>query len=91
MDGQLPKHVKRQRAAELARVETQLRDRYFESLLGRRLSVLAEATSNSTDKGVSGTSCRYAPVDMAADHAMIGRFVTVVAREIHDGRILGIA
>ena len=89
MDGQLPKHVKQQRAAELAHVETELRDRYFESLLGRTLSVLAEAPSKSTDDGVSGTSCRYAPVDMASDHGMIGQFVKVVARKVRDGRILG--
>ncbi len=33
-DDQLPKHVKQQRARQLAEVEVELRDRYFESLVG---------------------------------------------------------
>ncbi|MFP6669342.1 MAG: tRNA (N(6)-L-threonylcarbamoyladenosine(37)-C(2))-methylthiotransferase MtaB, partial [Pirellulales bacterium] len=60
-DDQLPKHVKQQRARQLAEVEAELRDRYFESLLGRRLQVLVEGPSKVENGGMTGTACRYAP------------------------------
>jgi threonylcarbamoyladenosine tRNA methylthiotransferase MtaB len=35
-----------------------------------------------------GTSCRYAPVELAANPSQVGQFVDVIAGETRDGRIL---
>ena len=42
MPNQVPKHVQQERSRELAAVEAELRDAYYDSLLGRRLRVLVE-------------------------------------------------
>src|SRR6478736_7372590 len=43
MPDHVPKHVQQQRSRELAAVETELRDSYYRSLVGRKLRVLAES------------------------------------------------
>lgn len=85
---QLPKSLKRQRLAELASVETELRDGYFASLRGRSLRVLVESPLEDGSDTLIGTSCRYAPVLLAADEATVGDFADVVAGEIAGGRLL---
>ncbi|NIL95937.1 MAG: tRNA (N(6)-L-threonylcarbamoyladenosine(37)-C(2))-methylthiotransferase MtaB [Planctomycetales bacterium] len=89
MPGQLPKSVKQQRARHLAEVEAELRDDYFRGLLGRRLQVLVEGTSRRDAESLTGTSCRYAPVDLPAGTATAGEFVTVTAASTAHGRIRG--
>src|SRR5262245_9374586 len=46
MPNQVPKHVQQERTRELASVETELRDRYYRSLLGRQLRVLVETNED---------------------------------------------
>ncbi|MEN1680482.1 MAG: tRNA (N(6)-L-threonylcarbamoyladenosine(37)-C(2))-methylthiotransferase MtaB [Planctomycetota bacterium] len=85
MPGQLSKKEKQARVAELTRVEHELRDRYFESLLDSRLRVLVETP---VDEGrYVGTSCRYAPVELPAGEDRVGEFVEVVAGHVANGRI----
>jgi threonylcarbamoyladenosine tRNA methylthiotransferase MtaB len=87
MTSQVPKHVQQERARELASVEAELRKSYYRSLFGRRLRVLVE----SQEQRISlGTSCRYATVEFNSS-ATQGEFVSVVARNICDDRIVGSA
>jgi threonylcarbamoyladenosine tRNA methylthiotransferase MtaB len=98
MPDQVPKQVQQERSRELAAVETELRDAYYRSLLGRSLRVLVETQeARSKEQGAgsgerksiwSGTSCRYATVELAASSAAEGQFVDVTASEIHDDRIV---
>ncbi|MEM6798863.1 MAG: radical SAM protein, partial [Planctomycetota bacterium] len=85
MPGQIPKHEKQARVARLTEVEHQLRDEYFASLRGMPLRVLVE-TPTKAGRCV-GTSCRYAPVELAATNDAVGKFSDVIAGATQDGRI----
>src|SRR6185369_7642618 len=54
--------VKAERIERLIELETELRDNYHRTLLGRELSVLIEAELPGNI--FAGTSCRYAPVEI---------------------------
>src|SRR5437762_13636127 len=56
--------IKSERCERLAAVERELRDDYFRSLIGRRVTVLVEGRSETRSGGWMGTSCRYAPVEI---------------------------
>jgi threonylcarbamoyladenosine tRNA methylthiotransferase MtaB len=86
MSGQIAPQEKADRCRRLAELESQLRGRYFESLLGRRLDVLAESAGKRTDS-VVGTSCRYAPVELTGTEADIGHLIPVVAGPVSNGVI----
>jgi threonylcarbamoyladenosine tRNA methylthiotransferase MtaB len=91
MPDQVPARVRDERARELAAVEAELRDAYFRSLRGRPLRVLVESKSEATQdaKGLwLGTSCRYAPVQLAAKSSDVGRLVDVIAADLGDGCIV---
>jgi threonylcarbamoyladenosine tRNA methylthiotransferase MtaB len=87
MPNLVPSHVQQQRSRELAAVEAELRDCYYHSLVGRRLSVLVERCEEEM-RTWSGTSCRYATVELAATAADEGRFVDAIAREIRGERLI---
>jgi tRNA A37 methylthiotransferase MiaB len=89
MADQVSAGEKADRAARLAELELRLKLRYFESLLGSRLEALVESPVVARAGWMTGTSCRYAPVEFDANRDSIGQFKTVVAREIRDGRIVG--
>ncbi len=86
MPHQIPKHVQQERSRELAAVETELRDAYYRTLVGRRLRVLVE-TQQSVGNWL-GTSCRYATVELPASAADEGRFVDVTPAEVRGDRLL---
>jgi threonylcarbamoyladenosine tRNA methylthiotransferase MtaB len=93
MPDQVDPHVKQARVQELAIVEASLRDAYFASLRGMTLRVLVESESTpsqaiETTSTCVGTSCRYAPVELGATAARIGKFADVIAREAAGGHIL---
>jgi threonylcarbamoyladenosine tRNA methylthiotransferase MtaB len=88
MPNQVPSYVQQQRSRELAAVEAQLRDAYYYSLLGHRLRVLVERCEDLSERTWSGTSCRYATVELAATGADEGRFVDVTPREIRGERLV---
>src|SRR5262245_21927090 len=71
MPNQVPKHVQQERCRELARVEAELRTQYYEQLLGKKLRVLIEANEGHA---WSGTSCRYATVEVSSQIAAEGEF-----------------
>jgi threonylcarbamoyladenosine tRNA methylthiotransferase MtaB len=90
MPGQVPKHLQQARSRELAGVETELRDSYYRSLLGKRLRVLVEAQDvegkAQTAGRWTGTACRYATVELPT--AAEGQFVDVVADYVRGERII---
>jgi threonylcarbamoyladenosine tRNA methylthiotransferase MtaB len=89
MPDQVPKPVQQARCRELAGAEAELRDEYYQSLLGQRLRVLVElATSRERDRW-SGTACRYVTVELKASDADEGRFVDVVADKVSGDCIVG--
>ena len=85
MPNHVPKHVQHERSRELAAVETELREAYYRSLIGRNLCVLVETPTADT---WLGTSCRYATVELRASKADEGRFVDVVADDVCGERII---
>jgi threonylcarbamoyladenosine tRNA methylthiotransferase MtaB len=60
MTDQIPKAVKTQRGRVLAELESELKQQYFDRLVGERLQLLVEHVGE--DGFASGTSCRYAPI-----------------------------
>ncbi len=66
MPNQVAPQVKAERKEQLLELERELREAYFRSLIGRELTVLVEGPSDRVPGGWVGTSCRYAPVEIAA-------------------------
>ena len=83
---QLSKKLKQSRGRELAEVETELRDEYYQTLIGMPLRVLLESQDKETGR-LSGTSCRYATVAVESGVAEVGEFIEVIAGEYEDGVI----
>jgi threonylcarbamoyladenosine tRNA methylthiotransferase MtaB len=98
MPNQVPKQVQQQRSRELAAVEAELRDVYYQTLIGYRLRVLVESRERRATQRVPGgkqeadvwlgTSCRYATVELPAAAAHEGQFVDVVAGAVRGERII---
>ena len=87
MPDQIEKQVKKQRIHRLAEVEAELRDAYHASLVGMRLQVLLES---ETDEGaLLGSSCRYAPVEIAEEAGPIGGLVEIQAVAVQGDRLIG--
>lgn len=80
---QLPKALKAERGARLAELEQEHRTRYFDSLVGRKLQVLAESVAEEPAGQLVGTACRYATVQFPGNSGDVGRLidVRVTARE----------
>ena len=85
----VPGVVQQRRAAELAALGDRLRQRYFESLLGRTLQVLVEAPADDRPGTLRGTSDRYAPVEFPGGKEIVGQLRRVRAIKAADGVILG--
>ena len=74
--------VKSDRCQRLASLERELRERYFRSLLGRKLTVLVEGSSETHSGGWAGTSCRYAPVEIGPGETVPGSLVDATAQQL---------
>ena len=91
---QLSKKEKQARGRELAGVEQQLRKQYFDQLVGKQLRVLVESPLSSEKSvvasvpSVTGTSCRYAPVELAGGDALLGQLVDVEVQSATDDRVV---
>ena len=86
MAEQVSPAVKAERGRRLAELESRLRERYFSSLRGQRLEVLVESPAERPGR-MLGTACRYAPVELAGDSRLAGRFAQVEAGEVLGGCI----
>lgn len=87
MPNQVTPPVKASRARRLAELETQLRERYFRQLIGRRLQVLLESRDPHKDCAL-GTTCRYAPLEVDGNSLNPGDLVDVVPHSICGDRLL---
>ena len=75
--------VKAERCERLTEVERELRAAYFQSLVGRRLTVLVEGPSDRAPGTWAGTSCRYAPVELVASAPLVpGTLVSAMASNL---------
>jgi threonylcarbamoyladenosine tRNA methylthiotransferase MtaB len=88
MPDKISHEVKQDRLTRLQQVEAELRDEYYRSLLGKPLQVMVEGKSEYLPRGFAGTSCRYAPVEIEADHLQPSTLVNAVGFAVQDGRIL---
>ncbi|HYW80435.1 MAG TPA: tRNA (N(6)-L-threonylcarbamoyladenosine(37)-C(2))-methylthiotransferase MtaB, partial [Thermoguttaceae bacterium] len=84
---QIPETVKQGRAAELGGLGNELRERFFEQLIGRSLQVLVETPIADQPGLFVGTSGRYAPVELAAGEDQVGRLVRATAESLSNGRV----
>ena len=82
-----PGSVKQRRASELTELGERLRQRYFESLAGRRLQVLVETPLEDRPGWLLGTSARYAPVELPGVKDQIGHLIPITAGPPLAGRI----
>lgn len=80
MQQQVPKSLQSERVACLMRLETELREEYFRSLVGSRVQLLVESEQPVTRIGetetsnlLRGTTCRYAPAELIADSTALGK------------------
>ncbi len=89
MAEQVPEEVKKERSQRLADLEARLRERYFESLVGRDLTVMVEQTQAQHWGYLTGTACRYAPVEFPPEGDTLTGLVPVRAIGVSQGRILG--
>ncbi len=94
MENQVTKAIKGQRGKRIAELETELRDRYFASLVGRRLQLLVEKCESENDVAVlTGTSCRYAPVEVTVRspqaERLVGSLIDVDIKTAKADRVIG--
>jgi len=85
MVDQISKKLRSQRGRHLARIETRLRESYFNSLIGRDLQVLVEEQGGTQ---CVGTSCRYAPVEFSSENDLSGSLVRSKAQLTRQERIM---
>ena len=88
MSGSVSKQVKVERSRRLAEIESELRSRFFEQLIGKRLRVLAESSLDDHSGSWTGTSCRYAPVEFYSGQDSAGQLVDVTPRSRTSDRLL---
>ena len=88
MADQIPKSIKSERVSRLIKLEAELQQRYFQTLVGQRLQLLVEQVD---DDGIrSGTSCRYAQVQCAGVQASENELVDVRISGVEGNRLLGV-
>lgn len=93
MADQIPKSVKQDRGQQIRALESELRQRYFESLIGRDLQLLVESVDAAAGT-IAGTTCRYAPLqvgvydDIEAAN-LEGQLLTVRATEPNESSLSG--
>ncbi|MCA9222887.1 MAG: tRNA (N(6)-L-threonylcarbamoyladenosine(37)-C(2))-methylthiotransferase MtaB [Planctomycetales bacterium] len=89
MEDQVPDAVKAERGERLAALETELRDAYFQRLVGRRLRVMAESHVDGNARRWVGTSCRYAPVEFDASPDSESQLIDVRVSHQANDRLIG--
>ena len=74
MPNQIPKSLQSERVSRLTELETELRSEYFGSLVDQNVQMMIESESQLTTIGseseqrvLRGTTCRYAPAELISD------------------------
>lgn len=88
MPEQISKQEKSERVARLSQVETDLRQRYFDQLVGKQLQLLVESVDAGQQIAV-GTSCRFANVSLNSAGAATRQLVDVLISENVGDHLLG--
>lgn len=93
MPDQVVPEVKAERVQRLQALGDRLRDRYYESLRGRRLQMLVEGRPPDSPDVLAGTACRYATLELPAISPSgyvpaRSTLVDVIADRVENGRIL---
>jgi threonylcarbamoyladenosine tRNA methylthiotransferase MtaB len=81
--------VRHERCRQLNELDVELRQRYLQRLVGRRLRVLVEPSHDAPPGMLLGTACRYATVAVPAAAGRYGQFVDVLATGIDGQRLIG--
>ena len=89
MENTVPGNVKDERSQRLAELETELRQTYFQSLVGRTERVLVEGVSEQSPDHVAGSCGRYAPVELPLGSAQPSDLAEVVIDRAADGYLIG--
>ena len=87
MSDQVDSQVKADRVARLSAVEGELRQAYFQGLIGKRVQVLVESRVANDAGFFTGTACRYAPVEFPATSDLEGNLLDLVCHSALDDRI----
>jgi tRNA A37 methylthiotransferase MiaB len=87
MPDQVSASVKAERRRCLTDIESQLRQEYFEQLVGQTLRVLVETSVDERTNRCAGTSCRYAPVELPGNSHMSGQLISCVPRAVFEHRL----
>ena len=74
---QVPPDVRKERCERLSTLERRLARRYYDSLVGRNLSVLIEHRPGLRSGWIGGTACRYAPVELPGRAEQVGSLIEV--------------
>ncbi len=96
MPDQIPKRIKSERGIRIRQLETELRQQYYRSLIGRRLELLVEKLDRDA-RTVSGTTCRFAPAIMEIQSGtsgiddLEGRLVEMRVDRITENQVVGMA
>jgi threonylcarbamoyladenosine tRNA methylthiotransferase MtaB len=89
MRDNVPGDVKAERSHRLGQLEAELRQKYFQSLVGRTERVLIEGRSEQSPDRVLGTSGRYATVELPASAGEAGDLTQAVIDDAAAGMIIG--
>jgi threonylcarbamoyladenosine tRNA methylthiotransferase MtaB len=79
MPNRVPQRIHRCWAAEMAKLEKRLADRYLENLLGKRLQVLVEGKWPNSPSKLIGTADRYITVELHGEIDLVGRLIYVTS------------
>jgi threonylcarbamoyladenosine tRNA methylthiotransferase MtaB len=88
MTDAVPPQVKTARHERLLALENELRATYYQSLIGRQLTVLVEGDPAVISHNRIGTSCRYAPVELPTGEFTPGTLIDVEARRVRGDFVL---
>jgi threonylcarbamoyladenosine tRNA methylthiotransferase MtaB len=89
MPNRIPGDVQAERSHRLAELEAELRQEYFQSLIGRTERVLIEGRREDLPERIVGTSGRYAPVEVPSAEVEAESLCNVVLGEALADRMLG--
>jgi len=86
---QIPPQVKKDRCQRLSLLERELAQKYYARLVNRPLEVMVEQKSPENPGWYRGTDRSYAPVELPAEEAEIGEFVSAWGGEVFGNYIVG--
>ena len=87
----VPGNVKKQRAGKMRELGARKKEAFCRSFLGKRLTVLVEATTDRHSGGRRGFSKNYLPVAVSGAEGMVNREITVQVESFTTGRLIGTA